>query len=127
MTRAGARYCVNGHDTWEVGRYKSGTCRMCNRLFKQVIYNREHGGVAACRLRRHIRKMRVPDSVLVELYSLRFDVSRDGARKALYRLMRSARIEEGMADNWCVAIGAEFSVMYPELYMVPAYGTEEAS
>lgn len=117
------RYCVNGHDTFVTGRYKSHRCVRCIR---------ERAGQAnrylpAAPLRREIRRYakRLIDSAnasdlglrqMARLYANRFDLTEESAERAISRVLspRNPRITETTADQWCVLMEIHPTALWPK-------------
>jgi hypothetical protein len=117
-----SRFCRNGHDRQKFGRYaSSGACRECDRLYNVAKRGRAAGGTG--RGSRH----------LVAVRSLRRLAGSKEAAAAAWRGYKGYSQQRATndanyvwnrewisiltADEWCLALGSNLSIVYPELYI----------
>lgn len=116
-----SRYCVNGHDTFVVGRNPSNRrCKACKREYDVDAQRLAQGlpilrngmeMVPATRIRNLTTREDAPLA-----WAAQFRTGRAAASRAAWRLYNKHRISVDSADRWCIALGTTLAVVYPELY-----------
>lgn len=114
--------CRNGHDTFVVGRYESGTCRACQRLYNRNT-RRPEGTVSSMPLRRLSRDR----SRAVQLYRIGRGVTKRTAERHTATLYAELWIDIFQADVWCIALGYHLCEVFPELYTSVEFNPNKAS
>jgi hypothetical protein len=117
MTRHKERWCIAGHDTWICGRYTSRQCVECSRDYDRKRRSAFGQGLYPPRRLFSIVKRKAWSwEYVTNLYALRQQVTRDAAALAVRRLKESKGLTVDQADIWCLVLGTDLIVVYPEAY-----------
>jgi len=114
------RYCRRlHHDKEVVGRTVSGGCAECGREYDKFRKRRDNSLLAPRRLFSVVKKRGWSWDYVVVLYADERGVTLGGAHLAVRRLRQSRGLTIDQADMWCLLLGTDLAVVYPEAYRFP--------
>jgi hypothetical protein len=117
MTRRPERYCPARHDKDIVGRTKAGTCAECNRIWSKERVVRAHNGLMPPRrIFSIVKRKGWTYEYVATRYAAYQHVNRDSALLAIRRLKDSKGLTVDQADIWCLVLGTDLYVVFPEAY-----------
>jgi hypothetical protein len=135
---AESRWCIRGHDTWEVGRDRYHYCRECKREASRRSTERRRQGeplyvpvepilrlidrlaIAGCPACGIGATGRCPHTVRLAArrYAARWGGDWQFHARRIYR-WRTGQVRRTTvmdADQWCLVLGSHLALAYPELY-----------